>query len=419
LSKVEDAEFHDVVVVGAGMVGTACAAWLAKRGHDVVLLDRDEPGAGTSFGNAGIFARYSCIPLNSPKLPLQMPGLVLSRQSPVTIDWSYILRMTPWLLRFLAHCTPARVETIIAGLASLSREAEAGLMPLLADAGATDQIRARGSLYLYDTEAAFEASRPDIERKRRNGATIDYLGADEIGQMEPNLARVYAAGIYTHDGDQFINPQACVRAIVSQFVKDGGTVLKANVRAVERAADGTLELSTDGAPVRCRQMVLAAGAFSRLLFGGLIERLPLQTERGYHVLYEGYEGLLSRPVGWAPGAFYMTPMEFGLRCAGTVELGGLHGRKRQANLRHIMRHSRRLLPQLPPEPNATWLGYRPTMPDSLPVIGRSQRTPEILFAFGHQHLGMTLGGITGRMIADIVSGTAPIVDPAPFAPGRF
>jgi D-amino-acid dehydrogenase len=419
MSAQETEEPFDVAVLGAGIVGTCSAAWLRKRGHNVALIDRGEPGGGTSFGNAGIFAENACIPLNHPSLPLRLPKLLLSSESPLTIEWSQVPRMTPWLVRFLANCSAENVERITNGLASLSRHAGDGMMPLIEDAGAQQLMRARGSLYLYDKGQDLGKLERELEIRRHHGATLDLLGPEEIGQMEPNLAKNYGPGIYNHDTPQYLDPQGAVMAIAEQFARDGGTMVTADVTHIVKGQDGLLQLRSPGKTVACRQLVLAAGAFSRRLFGGLIEHLPLETERGYHVAFDGHDGLLNRPVGVASGGFFMSPMSSGLRVAGTVELGGLSDKKRAANLRHIMRQSRRLLPELPDAPSSTWVGHRPTMPDSLPVIGRSTRTREIILAFGHQHLGMTLGGVTGRMVADIIGGTEPIVDPAPFAADRF
>ncbi len=419
MSTSVNAKTYDVAVIGAGMVGACCASWLRRSGHSVALIDRGEPGGGASYGNAGVFATYASVPLNSPTLPGRLPKLLFAKESPLTVDWGYVLRMTPWLLQFLANCRPSRVAHISQSLASLVVQAEAGALPLFQASGADKLMQSRGAIYLYETEAGLAAAQAEREMREHAGFKVEAVTRDEIGQLEPNLAKDHVGGFYYPDSHNYTNPQASVGALAQRFAADGGDIVTADISSIARAADGALELRTCDTTLRCRQMVLAAGAFSRNLFGGLVEHLPLETERGFHVVFEGREDLVSRPVGHAAGGFYMTPMEGGLRAAGTVELGRLKHDIRDANIRQIMTHARRLLPQLPKEPDEKWVGHRPTMPDSLPVIGRSQRTPEIIFAFGHQHVGMTLGGITGKLVAEIVDGAEPSVDLEPFAPGRF
>ncbi|MGI9413866.1 MAG: NAD(P)/FAD-dependent oxidoreductase [Hyphomicrobiales bacterium] len=409
----------DIAVIGAGMVGTSCALWLQRSGHRVALIDRTGPGNGTSFGNAGAFATYACVPINDPSIPRRIPELLFSRQSPLSIDWAYAPRMLPWLFRFLRNCSQDRVEAITASLASLVHQAEAGAFPLFKASGADALLHSRGCLYLCENEAAFEKAQGEIALRRANGIELEILSADEVGQLEPHLARIYARGLYYPSPHQYIDPRGAVETMARHFAAGGGEMIETEISDIAKAPDGRLELKARDRTIRSRQMVLAAGAFSRRLFGGLIEPLPLETERGYHVVFPGHDGVINRPLGWTGGGFLMTPMSYGLRAAGTVELGDLSDAKRQANIDYLTRHARRLLPDLPETPESTWVGHRPTLPDSLPVIGRSGRTPEIIFAFGHQHLGMTLGGITGKLVADIVDGTPPSVDLAPFSPARF
>ena len=412
-------DIFDIAVVGAGMVGTSCALWLQRSGHRVALIDRTAPGNGTSFGNAGAFATYACAPINDPSLPRRLPGLMFSRESPLTIDWAYAPRMLPWLIRFLRNCSRDRVDAITAAIASLVHQAEAGAFPLFKASGADALLHSRGALYVCDSDEAFRRVQSEIAVRRANGIETEILSPDEVGQLEPHLAKIYTHGLYFPNPHQYIDPRGAVQAMADHFAANGGAMIETEVSGITKAPDGTLELKSSGQSIRCRQMVLAAGAFSRRLFGGLIEPLPLETERGYHVVFPGHEGLINRPLGFTEGGFLMTPMSYGLRAAGTVELGGLSERRRRANIDYLTRQAQRLLPDLPETPESTWVGHRPTLPDSLPVIGRSERTPEIIFAFGHQHLGMTLGGITGKLVAHIVDGTEPPVDMAPYSPGRF
>ncbi len=410
---------YDIAVIGAGMVGTSSALWLLRSGHRVALIDRGEPGMGTSFGNAGALATYGNVPINSPSIPRRIPELLFSKDSPLHINWTMVPGMMPWLIRFLRNCTPGRVEYISGALASLMQQAEEGVFPLFKASGADKLIRSMGCLYLYDTEANFAKADGENKLRRDHGVEMEVLTPEEVGQLEPNLAKIYAKGVYFPKAHQYVSPSGVVQTMADHFTANGGTFIKADVSAIGKNTDGSLEIATDGPPISCKQLVLAAGAFTKRLFGGLVEPLPLETERGFHIVFPGHEGALNRPVGWSAGGFYMTPMSHGLRAAGTVDLGGLSSKVRQANIDHITRHARKLLPDLPETPQETWVGHRPTMPDALPVIGRSQRTPEIIFACGHQHIGMTIGGITGKLVAEIVDGTKTSVDLTPFSPGRF
>jgi len=408
-----------IVVVGAGMVGVCCAMWLKRSGHDVVLIDRLEPGNGATYGNACAFATYACVPINSPRIPLQVPGLLFKRDTPLWIDWSEILSMTPWLLRFLANCRAGKVARIAANLGTLLSHAEAGAAPIFKGCDVEPLLSRKGCLYLYGTEKDFEAAKAEIRTRKQQGVKFDLLDRSGALRLEPNLSADFFAGLHFTEAFQYLDPRAVAQKIAAGFVAAGGQIRKANVKRIRQMNDRSLRLETDGEPVFCEQVVISAGAWSRDLLDGLTEDLPLGTERGYHVNFKGQQSLLNRPVGWASGGFYMTPMSEGLRVAGTVELGGLSERKNLAALNYLARSARRVLSSLPEQPDDTWLGFRPSMPDALPMIGRSVRTPEVIFAFGHQHIGVTLAGITGKIVASIADGAPPPFDISPFSPQRF
>ena len=408
-----------VVVVGAGMVGVSAALWLQESGHDVTLIDRGAPGRGTSYGNAGIFATYACIPINAPRRIIDAPSMLLDPSSPLSIQWSYLPRFLPWALRFLSACRPGRVRATVRALAAILARAEEGFRPLARRAGIEALLGPAGALYVYESEESWRRDRGNRERRRAHGVAIRELDPSEVYVLEPALAHVVHRGIYLEDVFYLRNPHAVVDRLAQAFVQWGGRLLHAEVKSIGNGLPGLLEVVTAGERILADQAVIASGAWSKRLLGRLAEHIPLDTERGYHVVFPEAASLLNRPVAPVEGGFFMTPMEGGLRAAGTVEFAGLDAPPRRARVEALTAAARRLLPDLG-DPSESWLGFRPTLPDSLPAIGPLPSDPRILCAFGHQHLGMTLGGITGKLVAELVDGTEPpSVDLAPFRPDRF
>ena len=408
-----------VVVIGAGMVGVSAALWLQESGHEVTLVDRGDPGRGTSFGNAGIFATYACIPINSPRRIVDTPSMLFDPASPLSIQWSYLPRFLPWALRFLSACRPGRVRATVAALGAILAQAEEGFRPLARRAGIESLLGPAGALYVYESEESWRRDRRNRERRRACGVTMRELDPSEVYELEPALANVVHRGIHLEDVFYLRNPHAVVDRLARAFVQWGGRLRRADVRSIGNGLPGLLEVVSAGERLAADRVVIAAGSWSKRILGRLAEHIPLDTERGYHVMFPEAGSLLRRPVAPVDGGFFMTPMEGGLRAAGTVEFAGLDAPPRPARSEAIAAAARRLLPDLG-EPAESWLGFRPTLPDSLPAIGPLPSDPRILCAFGHQHLGMTLGGITGKLVAELVDGTKPpSVDLTPFRPDRF
>lgn len=407
----------DTAVVGAGIVGVSCALCLQRAGRSVVLIDRDEPGNGASFGNAGNFATWGVLPLNAPGLVLRVPGMLASSTGPLAIKWRGLPAVTPWLVQFLLACEPSRVEAASRALAALMARAEAAAMPLFEAAGGQDLLSPRGIMHLYpDARAAADGAR-DNARMTGLGVALTGLSRDEALDLEPNLAPAFHSAVMWDEAFSIRDPRALVQRMARHFAASGGTAVQDEVIDIREDATG-MTVGTASQSFTARDVVIAAGAWSKRIPGAAPDRMLLDTERGYHVVFPGGGNQISRSVGWGGSGFYMTPMAGGLRAAGTVELGGLDAPPSKKRLAMIASQVRRLLPDLGPH-EGEWLGFRPSLPDSLPVIGRSPRTPGIVYAVGHQHLGMTLGGVTGEIVAAIVTGQAPPVDIAAFAPDRF
>jgi D-amino-acid dehydrogenase len=407
-----------VVIIGAGIIGTATALTLLSRGYQVTIVDPRSPGTGASCGSAATIANYHCLPLGNPAVIRQLPALLLNPDSPLIIRWRYLPQLVPWLTRFVLASRPARVAAIARALAHLQHRVDADYQPLLEMADAKDLVVQHGCLYLYGSAASYARARGEIELRRRHGIALDELSAGQIADLEPKLARIYHSGILFPSASHLRDPLALVERFVRAFLQRGGALIRDAAKAIERDGEHGVFVRTTSTTLAGHYVVLAAGAWSRALARQVGDRIPLDTERGYHVVFPGAQALLSRPVGFAEMGFYMTPLADALRVAGTVEFAGLDAPLNRERTSFLARGARRLLPQLS-EPTSEWLGFRPSLPDSLPVIGPSLRNPRVLYAFGHGHLGVTLAGVTARIAADLIDGYHPAVDPTPYRPERF
>lgn len=412
---------HRIVVIGAGIVGVCCALWLIRKGHRVLLVDGNDPGTGTSSGNACTIAVHACVPVNHPDLIRNLPKLLFGglfgESGPLRIDPAYAVRHLPWFAGFLKHCRAKEVEKITAALGQLLARTYHGLDPLVEMAGCGHLLDDKGCLYAYRSERDFLADEKNLRARRAHGVQYRELDAGELRELEPNLKIKFARGVLFDHARNVLNPLSLVNAFFDCFRRHGGEWRKQNAKAVHQTRDG-LEVLLANGDQAADKVVLAAGAFSRQIAGSGAEQLPLGTERGYHIQFSGRQHLADRPVHWVGSGFYATPTSEGLRFAGTVELAGLSPGKNQKVLDYLGRTARVMF-DLPEEPEQTWLGCRPTFPDALPVIGPSRRSKDILLAFGHQHIGLTLAGITGRIISQLVDGEPATVDLAPFSAARF
>jgi len=407
-----------IAVIGAGIVGISSALYLQKAGFKVTLIDRHEPGHGASYGNAGALAPHAFVPVNSPSIPRRLLKLMFAGGSPLSINWAYAPRMIPWLIAFLSHCTESEVRRIALAMHSLlSRNLEFAT-PLFKESGADRLMREGGYLHLYEREADCRTLATEFGLYKALAGDVVEIDATEIRRLEPNLAPVFEKALYFKSALHYLDPAALCTVLVAHFCAGGGRFKRDEVRALTRSDGGRIAV-TGGDVLLADQVVLAAGAHSMRLAGRAVEKLPLETERGYHVVFGGQGDIISRTCSSATAGFAMTPMNEGLRCAGMVELAGLDKPANPACHAYLGRTARRFLPDLKATPSSTWMGFRPSMPDALPVIGRSARMPDVIFAFGHQHVGMSSGCVTGRIVAAIAAGEAPPVDITPFSPTRF
>jgi len=407
-----------VAVIGAGFIGLSAAFRLALSGHDVTVLDPAGPAGGASFGNAGTFASYACIPINQPSIFRELPRLLGSRDSPLSLRLAYLPLALPWLARFLWHSTAARSTHSARVLAGLLGQAHTDYETLIAVAGLEAQVCRKGCLYVYSDRKGFDRSAPSLAMRRQLGVRCEVLDGEAITALEPGLAPIFPRGVLFNDSWFLRNPAGFLHALHDWLQRRGVRSLRAAVEHIKPVADRVDITTADGSTERYAHVVIAAGAHSSRLAAQCGDRLPLDTERGYHVRFAGQLSPISRPVGWAERGFYMTPMEQGLRAAGTVELAGFVPRRNQRLLGLIRHAVQRAIPDIG-APVDEWLGFRPTLPDGLPVIGHASLSKRVVYAFGHQHLGLTLGALTGALVGELIRGRHELPGLAAVDPRRF
>lgn len=409
-------ETTEIAVIGAGVVGLTIALELVDRGHEVTLVDPGQPGMGASYGNAGTIAGYATSPVGTPDVLRSLPSLLLSRTSPLAIRHRALPSLMPWLLRFLWQSLPAqaaRNSRAIAALLSGAAERWDDLALRVQGAGI---LQRRGCLYLYETPQAFTAAWTELDQRRRLGVEVDLLGPDRLAELEPNLPPgLGGAAFFT--GATFLDDPGRMMGLIAAAVLEKARQIPARAERLSRRPDGVV-IEGPGLHLHARRVVIAAGAHSRALALQAGDRIPLDTERGYHVEWDMARPLLSRPSCPTARGFYFCPMAGRLRVAGTVELGGLSLPPSPHRIARLVEGARAFFPDLGP-PDREWMGFRPSLPDSLPVIGPSAGGDEVILAFGHGHLGVTMAPVTAGIVASMIAGRGPGLDLAPYLPSRF
>jgi D-hydroxyproline dehydrogenase len=390
----------DIAVIGAGVVGLCIAKTLTEAGHAVTLIDPAGAGAGASYGNAGTIADYAVMPVGTPDVLRNLPALLFDKNSPLAVHKTALPALLPWLARFARQSLPAARRNAQA-IAQLLADAGPMWQTLTRDIGASHLTRHTGCLYLYETSQAFRAAQSDMTTRHRMGVTVDLIGEGDLHQLEPNLPPMAGAAFFPN-AITLTDPGAVMAALAAHIA---ATVphIRESVTRLERTPQG---VSLTGPDITAKRVIIAAGAHSRALAHMAGDRIPLDTERGYHVEWDMDAPRLTRPACPTARGFYLCPMQGRLRAAGTVELGGLHAPLSPHRIAKLIQGARAVFPDLP-TPSRTWLGFRPSLPDSLPVIGPSLRGPDIIHAFGHGHIGVTLAPMTARIVAAIIAGDSP------------
>jgi D-amino-acid dehydrogenase len=417
-SPRERGEGSDIAIIGGGIIGICAAAYLAEAGRRVTVYDRTGICEETSSGNAAAFAFSDVLPLAQKGMLSRVPGWLADPLGPLSIPPAYLPRLLPWLYRFWRAGSAGRQEASLAAQASLMRLAEAEWAGLMERSDTRRMLREDGSLELYESEAEFKASLPGWAARERFGIAFRHLQQNQLADYQPGLSGQFVRGTFAPGWKTVGDPKKLGKAVWSYAESKGATFVKARVERIG-GASGDVVLHLDHGTARARQAVIAAGAWSHLLARELRDRIPLETERGYNTTLPESAFDVRRQLIFSGHGFVVTPLEKGLRVGGAVELGGLERPPNYARSKAMLAKAQTFLPGLDPRGGREWMGYRPSLPDSMPVVGQATGNPDVFYAFGHGHLGLTQAAATARLIRDLVLGQAAPIDLCPFSPRRF
>jgi len=410
-------------VIGAGIVGISSALWLQEAGHKVVLIDPNEPGSGASHGNAGCFNGSSIVPMSMPGMWSSVPRWLLDPLGPLSIRIAYLPSLMPWLWRFLRAGRIDEVRKQAQAMRALLAPSVRYIDYLSTLAGARDLIHEQGHLYIYRSDQSLARDRLGWQLRSDSGVKLEWLVQDKLREFDPNLSTNYRHGILIRENGHTSNPGVLVQRLAQHFFRRGGVLHVGSATAFRLQDDRLAGVETDQGFVEADSAVVSSGAHSGTLVRMLGDWVPLETERGYHVMIANPEAQPRVPTTDATGKFVATPMQGGLRLAGTVEFGGLAAAPDWRRSRMLIELGRQMLPGLPAKVDeerlVLWMGHRPSLPDSLPVIDRSSRCRDVVYAFGHGHVGMTGAPCTGKVVADLILGREPEIDIKPFSHRRF
>jgi D-amino-acid dehydrogenase len=409
----------DAVVIGGGVVGICAALYLQRTGRTVSIIERDRPGDAASGHNAGVFSIGECVPTALPGIVRSVPRMLRDPLSPLAIRWRYLPKLAPWLVRFIAASRADRVETIATALHSLTGPSFDAYVPLIAGRASGAMVHEGGLLHGYRDERSSAGADFVAALRTRRGVPFEVLDNDGIAALDPFLGGRFHSGVHVPESRYTPDPRAFTAALAEQFVDAGGSIEQTAASGFERRGSEVVAVTTAGRRVATGTVVIAAGAWSRRLVRRLGFDLPLDTERGYGVHLPAPGMTLEFPVICRPWQFAITPAGEGIRLAGTDELAGLSAPPDYARADRLIEAAQLVFPELRVDGAVKWMSHRPSLPDSLPVIGRLPRHRNVVLAFGHGHKGLTLGAITGQLVAELVDDRTPSVDLTPFRPTRF
>ncbi len=410
-----------VGIVGSGIQGVCIGLQLIKKGIPVTLFDRHDPLSKefkpASYGNAGHFSPYAVLQLNRPDILVDVPKMLLSSYGPLALKWNYVPKMFKWFFHYLKNCnTKSMLHTAkhMHQILSLSNDA---YEEIFQEININGLVEKKGIIYVW-TNKNIKSRKLEIKVRDDLGIKQKLLTQKQVLDLEPNLNPVFDGGVIYENAMHARDPHGILKEIFKLFIKKGGKFIQTSIRGLEQKSINQTVIKSENEEYKFEKTVIASGAFSKLFTDQLGENIPLDTERGYHVHFKGKDNLISRPVIFLDRGFGMTPMNQGLRAVGTVELGGLKNPKSKKRVEYVINCAKELLPQLGSHEDE-WLGFRPTLPDFLPILGPSLKNKNIIYAFGHQHLGWTLGAITGKIISGLVAGEKTNLDLTPYSSKRF
>ena len=418
---MENYKCKSVGIIGAGIQGVCIGLQLIKKGIPVTIFDNKDPACKeftpASYGNAGHFSPYAVLQFNRPDILYDIPKMLFSSNGPLALKWNYVPKMIPWFLHYLKNCnTKSMLHTAkyMHQILNLSMDA---YEEIFKEVDMTGLVEKKGIIYIW-TNQNLKSRNLEIKVRNDLGIKQKLLSQKEILDLEPNLNPVFDAGVIYDDSMHAKDPHGILKKIFELYLNKGGKFIKENVSSLKQISNNETYVQTDTKKYKFEKTVVASGAFSKKLTDQLGENIPLDTERGYHVHFKNMESLISRPVIFLDRGFGLTPMNQGLRAVGTVELGGLKNPPSIKRIKYVINCAKELLPQLK-EHQDEWLGFRPTLPDFLPILGPSLKNKNIVYAFGHHHLGWTLGAITGKIVSGIVAEEKTNLDLSPYSSSRF
>ena len=406
-----------VGIVGAGIQGVCSALFLQKKGYQVTLFDRDEPGGNSaSYGNAGHFSPYASVPLNRTDVLTDVPAMLLSSRGPLALKWNYVPKMIPWFLKFLLNCRKEKMMHTAKNMHQILNQSLPAFDELFENIDLEGLVENKGVLYIW-TDQNLKSRELENKIREELGVKQQLLNPKEIHDLEPNIKPFYHGGVFYDYARHTRSPKKILIKLLDNFIEKGGKFLKLNIQKVDFDGEKPV-LRSETQRFIFDKLVIACGAFSKKLTDILHENIPLDTERGYHIHFKNCEHLISRPVVYANRGFGITPMEQGLRVVGTVEFGGLNNPLSKSRVKNLILNAKDMLDGLP-EHKDEWLGFRPSLPDFLPIIGPSKNYKNVFYSFGHHHLGWTLGAISGKIISKMIAGENINLDLQPYNSIRF
>ncbi|RWP85963.1 MAG: FAD-binding oxidoreductase [Mesorhizobium sp.] len=409
----------DIAIIGGGIIGICAAASLAEAGRRVTVFDRTGICEETSSGNAAAFAFSDVLPLAHKGMMRQLPKWLADPLGPLSIPPAYLPRLLPWLIRFWRAGAPGKYEASLAAQAGMMKLAQAEWMGLLDRSGTRSMLREDGSLELYESEAEFQAGLPGWAARERFGIGFRHVEGEELAALQPGLSPRFIKGTFVPGWKTVADPKLLGKAVWAYAQSKGARFEMARIGQVAADQEGVTLTLADGTTRQARHLVVAAGAWSHLLARQLGDRIPLETERGYNTTLPTSAFDVKRMLIFSGHGFVVTPLATGLRVGGAVELGGIERPPNYARSKALLQKAQKFLPGLDPSGGREWMGFRPSLPDSVPVIGGAPGRRSVVYAFGHGHLGLTQAAATGRLIRDLVLGQTPPIDLAPFSPQRF
>ncbi len=408
---------NSVGIIGAGIQGVCTGLQLVKKGIPVTIFDKNDPGRMASYGNAGHFSPYAILQLNRPDVIYDVPKMLFSSYGPLALKWNYIPKMLPWIFRYLKSSTKKSMMHTAKNMHQILNLSLEAYDEVFNEIDINNLVEKKGIIYIW-TNKNLKSRKLEIKIRNDFGIKQRLLTKEEILDLEPNLNPVFDAGVIFDYAYHARDPLGILKKIFELYISNGGKFVKSEVNEINETNNSKTMIKTNSKDYIFEKLVVACGAFSKKFTDQLGEKIPLDTERGYHVHYKDMDHLIKRPVIFLDRGFGMTPMNQGLRAVGTVELGGLKNPLSKKRINYIDKCAKELLPQLG-NYNDEWLGFRPTLPDFLPVLGPSKRNKNIIYAFGHHHLGWTLGAITGKIVSGIISEDKTNLDLAPYSSTRF